>query len=198
MCHVTHSHGEVQGSTCAKTVASLYILQRSRSLHSQSQFSPCFVRQVPARLHQLSPCTLSSLLASSSQSTWHLLLHCRSHGCLFLPTPGHTVESPSLSACPHLDAWPRTSYVISYLAPPMMCYFCQFPHIFYFLSAAVFCQGKSSRGIWGGHPPPYLCHESLYSLKVTHTFYPGWQHSYQLIMVMQSILNAISCTSPFP
>ena len=41
------------------------------------------------------------------------------------------------------SSWPGTSYVTSYPAPPLMCYFCQFPSIFYLLSAAVFSQSKS-------------------------------------------------------
>ena len=95
-CRVTLGHGGVQGGTCPKTVASLCILQRSRSLrlsfpgHSSVQASPrnsCLVRQVPAQLHQLSPYTLyshratsslSTCMASSSlyQATWHIPLSC--------------------------------------------------------------------------------------------------------------------------
>ena len=34
MCHVTVDHSRVQGGTCPKRVISLYVLQRSRNLHS--------------------------------------------------------------------------------------------------------------------------------------------------------------------
>ena len=41
------------------------------------------------------------------------------------------------------NARPGTYYVTSYLHPPMMCYFCQFPCIFYLLSVAIFSQSKT-------------------------------------------------------
>ena len=82
MCCVPLDHGRVQRGTRPKSVASLYVLQRSRSLHSWSQFSskasptsPCFVRQVPTQLHQLSSYILSAHMAA------------------FLTTPGCMAES---------------------------------------------------------------------------------------------------------
>ena len=155
-------HVGVQGSTCPKRVASPYILQRSRSLqliipsHSSIQFpaSPMnlwLVRQVPHCCHQLSLYTLFSCMASSFSSrpqggiphTRPLDLfpyYPRPHGrvCFFLTTP---MEETLLFQPPpplFLNARPGTSYVTSYSAPPMMCYFCQFPHIYYLLLAAIF------------------------------------------------------------
>ena len=66
MCHVTLSHGGVQGGTCPKRVAS-YILQRSRSLQLLSQSvwlqasatNLCLVRG-PSQLHQLCCCLLQA------------------------------------------------------------------------------------------------------------------------------------------
>ena len=77
MYHITLNNGGVQGGTCPKRMASLFVLQRSRSLklsipnHNsvELQASPtnlCLVRQVPTQLHQLSAYTLSSHMASSS------------------------------------------------------------------------------------------------------------------------------------
>ena len=45
---------------------------------------------------------------------------------------------------PSLKCLTWSSYMTSYSAPPMMCYFCQFLFFFYLLSAAIFSQGKSS------------------------------------------------------
>ena len=114
MCHVTLDHGGVQGGTCPKRVASPCVLQRSRSLqlsipgHSsiQLQASPtnmCLVREVLTQLHQLSPYTLSSCMASTSS----------------LPDLRRNplISQPALI----LKALPRASYVTSYPAPPMVC-----------------------------------------------------------------------------
>ena len=60
------------GRHSPKRVASPYILQRSRTLHSWSQISLFLVRQVPTQLHQLSLFTLSSLMASSSPLAAHM------------------------------------------------------------------------------------------------------------------------------
>ena len=79
---------------------------------------------------------------------WHLLTHQTSWwtrapslhpfklcDCFFL------LSLPALI----LNAQPESSYVTSYPAPPMLCYFCQFPWIVYLLLAAIFSQGKSSQ-----------------------------------------------------
>ena len=147
MCHVTLGHGGVQGGTRPEKVASPNIFHRSRSLRfnspSKLQAPPtslCLVRQVPGQLHQLSPYTLSSACMATTlpQTTWHLLPY-------YPTTPGHMVEKTLLYQTTRiLNAQPGTSYVTSNPAPPMMCYFCQFPHIFYLLSDAIFTQGKSS------------------------------------------------------
>ena len=68
---------------------------------------------------------------------------------------------------------------MTYLAPPVMCHFCQIPCMFYLLLAAIFSQGKSSQRLlgWGGSLPPashasamsWLCHQPLNVFKVTYT-----------------------------
>ena len=76
MCRVALGHGAVQGGTSPKRVASLYVLQRSRSLHSWSQFSskaspanPCLVRQVRAQVPQLCAHSLSSARVAAFLTT---------------------------------------------------------------------------------------------------------------------------------
>ena len=148
----------VQGATYPERVASLYVLQRSRSLqfsipgHSSAQLQApltnlCLAGQVPAQpsafsLHPFLPHGFTS----SYQAAWQIL-HTRPHD--FFPyyprlhggIPGPLLFPPTLI----LNAWPRTSCMTSYLAPPMLCYFCQFSHILYLLLASVFSQGKCSR-----------------------------------------------------
>ena len=146
--------------------------------------NPCLVRQAAAQFRVsslLTPLPPACMAATLLQTAWHLPPY-------YPRLPGR--KNLSLSDALILNAWPRTSYVTSYLVPPMMCYFCQFPHSFYLLLAVIFSQGKSSpghRGIWGGIYLPWLCQESLYSLNSTYTFCPGQQHSHHLAVFMQSI-----------
>ena len=209
MCRVALDHGVVQGGTCPKRVASLYILQRTRSLHSWPQFGSrasslnlYLVWQVPAQLHQhcwiptwlhqLSPytpfsarmaafltaagCVVESWFRAGKASTSHTSphggpLHYQLQSCLLLPLSDPMAESPCFMApsswqlppCQSaliFKCWTGTCYVSSYPGPPTMCYFCQFPHIFYLLSAAVFSQGKST---------PW--HRSLWLLSLTQVLY---------------------------
>ena len=114
MCHVTLDHGGVQGGTCPKRVASPYILQRSRNLHSWSQFSSKHLPQICAWLGRSPHRSISSLLTlfppawllPLSQPTWFLFskprvisLHSRPHGGPgpVLHPSGHMAAS-SLSA----------------------------------------------------------------------------------------------------
>ena len=114
MCHVTLDLGGVQGGTCPKRVASPYILQRSRNLHSRSQFSSKHLPQICAWLGRSPHRSISSLLTlfppawllPLSQPTWFLFskprvisLHSRPHGGPgpVLHPSGHMAAS-SLSA----------------------------------------------------------------------------------------------------
>ena len=121
MCHVTLDHGGVQGGTRPKRVASLYILQRSRNLHSQSQFSSKHLPQICACLGRSQHSSISSATIFSIlfQTSWHALtpscmaspLHTRPYSQL-LSTPFQTVwlHLLSLSGCP-LNAQPGASCV---------------------------------------------------------------------------------------
>ena len=70
----------------------------------------------------------------------------------------------------------------SYLAPPTMCYICQFPHNVYILLTAIFSQGKSD-SVTQAPPPLCLCRsccthlrlhqESLNTLEVSVPFAQG-------------------------
>ena len=131
MCRVTLGHGAVQGGTVPIEWLLCMSFREARVPRSacpvpvQLQACPtnlCVVRQVPTQLHQLSPYTLFSRL----------------HG--FYPTFQTSWLNPSVLLrasrwnhfsfrLPSFKGQPRTSYVTSYLAPPMMCYFCQFPHL---------------------------------------------------------------------
>ena len=138
-CCVTLDHGGVQGGTHPKRVTSLYVLHRSRSLQLNSP------SLTPSTSHKpvfglAGPCTAPSALSLHPflQSLW-LLPHYRPHGIFLFTNLGRMVEKPpSLSDHPYLNAHPRTSYMTSYSTHPRMCDFCQFPHIFYLLSAAIF------------------------------------------------------------
>ena len=68
--HVPHFTGSwwSPGRHSPKRVASLYILQRSRSLHFWSQFSPCVVRQFPAQLQLHKVCCVPVCTAPSALS----------------------------------------------------------------------------------------------------------------------------------
>ena len=93
-----------------------------------------------------------------------------------------------------LNARPATSCITSYLAPPMMYYFCQFPCALYVLLATICSQDNGSswhRGI----RLPGLCRGSLDFLKSCTPF--AHSGSTAIGMVMQSILNAPLSNSPY-
>ena len=165
-----------------KRVASPHILQRSRrssSLITDHMASALHTRPLLFMVDFL-PYTLWNCVASSS----------------------------SLSAHPHFKYSAQNFYGTSYLAPPMICHFSHFPCIFYLLLALIFSQGKGSlwhTDIGVDMHVPWLCHKLLYTFRVVYSFCPGQQstslqegHSYQLAIVMQSILNTISSTSLTP
>lgn len=79
--------------------------------------------------------TLSNLIAAVP---WFTCSWLAPHGCL-----------------PLFKCWPGASCVTSYLVPPTVCHFSQFPCIFYLLSADIFSQNKSD--LWHRvlHLPDY-------------------------------------------
>ena len=136
----------VHASEQQKSAASAFLVT-VRSVQQQAPpTNPCLVRQVPAQLHQLSPYTLSSCMASSS-SLSDLTVQ------FFLPTPdymgesstpGCMVESPSFSAhpCFKCSAQRFLSDLIASLSYGVLL-LPVLPHLLPSL-AAIFSQGKSS------------------------------------------------------
>ena len=128
-----------------------------RSLHSSISCAAVFSRQVS---QWVSSFLLQLLLETARylllQAMWHLLTHQTSWQTgapslhPFKPCDCFLLFQRALI----LNAQPESSYVTSYPAPAMMCYFHQFPPIFYFLLAAIFSQGIS---VTQGHPVPASC-----------------------------------------
>ena len=169
--------------------------------HSQSQFSSKHLPQIRA-------CSVRSLRGSISSATIFRQASPRFFSFLLqavelaLPpvlvashTPGLIVgQTPALSACSYYKCLAQNFYVTSFLAPPMMCHFCQFPGIFHLLSPTIFSHGKSSlccTDIRGGHPP------SLVMSQVTIRSYRLRNVPQLIAIVIQSILN-VSPTSAVP
>ena len=199
MCPVTLGHDEVQGCTYPRSVTSLYVLQRSRSL----QLSIPGHSSAPSISHE------SGRVGRSPQL--HQLCCCLLQADLYLPTLwlslwlldlpagifSHPISRGLLSshlAHPNLNAWPRTSCVISSPALPVVCYYlplCQSPHIFYLLLAAIFSQGKNPQwhmGIQGEHLPPASLIGTLWAPS-TDTHHPH--------LGSQSHVYNLRCVQPF-
>ena len=124
--------------------------------------------QIFFRLHQLSPYSLSDCVPSATSTLPALVVT--------------KTQTPCLSDLPYFKCWPSTSYMSSYLTPPTMDYFCQLSHIFLpFFS----CHLQSGQEYLMTQEPPSPClllghcissqlwQESLYILKVTHSFCLG-------------------------
>ena len=135
--------------------------QKSTAQHSRSQFSipgnPPLIHAWLGRFPQF-PVGFLFLTAALNpkphgisllQTAWHLLTHQTSWQ---MEGPFYTLSnfqtawllpfslSPPLflNTDPEFPTWPH------YLASSAMCYFCQSPHIFHLLLAAIFSQGKST------------------------------------------------------
>ena len=131
------------------------------------------------------PAGMASTLHTSPHG-WSLITNCIAACCILSQT---LWPNPVLSELALIfKCWPGTSYVTSYPAPPTMCYFCQFPRIFYLLSAAIFSQGRSSQWCFD-MPLPWLHQESLNALRVTYSFCPEQQQSYQLAICYAKYLK---------
>ena len=113
-------------------VASSYVLQRSKS----SQVSMPSPSSAPSISHEsvlgeAGPHTAPSAVTLHPflQAAW-LLPHLFQTSWL---NPSVLLRASRWNhfsfRLPSFKGQPRTSYVTSYLAPPMMCYFCQFPHL---------------------------------------------------------------------
>ena len=129
--------------------------EKRKSAAQHSQFASKHLPQIWAWLGRSLDSSISSFLTPFPPA-W-LPSHFRLHGIFLLTTRGHRAgKNPSLSDHPYFKCLFGTSYVTSCTASPMMCYFCQFPHIFYLLWLPSLVRGRIPHYTGASASPSYV------------------------------------------
>ena len=124
-----------------------------------------------------------SCMAALFTTDWHGCLLLPHHLMAFLHWPFYTLPN-CMTAHPYFKCWPRASYMTSYPTPSAMSYFCQFPLYLtsFHLPSLVKARVPHDTGASASLPHlqawykfPWLGHKSLYILKITDSFFTGWQ-----------------------
>ena len=191
----------VRGTIFEKSKSLQLSIPGHSSASQTASTNPCLVRQVPTQLHLLCHCIFQAgfpmcllfltpdlnpkqcdISYSKPRAT---SLHTRPYYGSGGPSVAfqttwllHLLSQPILI----FKCWPGTSYMSSYSGPHTICYFCQFPHIFYLLLAAMFSHGKCfpwHTDIWDGLSA--LAMSRVTKCSKSHVdFCLGQQHHYQL------------------